>query len=78
MGLAVGHANQHETPAADISCRWVHDREGKSRGYGSIDRIPSRLKNLSSNLRGKFVHAHHHPVLRVHGAGGSCGGRDQT
>ena len=49
---AVGQANQHETAPADISGGRVHDREGKSRGYGGIDRIPSRPKNLNSGIRG--------------------------
>ncbi len=42
MRLAVGHADEHEPSATDVSCRRMDDGEGKSRSNGGVHRIAAR------------------------------------
>ena len=66
MRLAVGHADEHEPAATQISCRRMDHGQSESRGYGGVDRIATGLHDLDSGPRGEFVHADHDGVLRVY------------
>lgn len=77
MRFAVGHADQHESPAADVSRGRMHNRQRESDSDGRIHGIAAGLENIHSHLRGQRVHGDHHRVLRAHGMSrGRSGGRD--
>jgi len=66
MRAAIGHANQHESTAAQISRRRMHHRQRESRSHRCIDRIAAGLHDLDSRPRGQLVNADHDSMLRVH------------
>jgi hypothetical protein len=68
--LAVGHADEHESAATDVSRRWMHHGQGESGGDCGIDGIAAGLHNLHAGARRQFVHAHHNGMLRMHRMGG--------
>src|SRR5947209_13783467 len=64
MRFAVGHADEHKTSAANVSCRWMDDREGKSRGDGGVNGVAAGVHDVDSDLGGEAVHADYHGMLR--------------
>ena len=67
---AVGHADEHEASAADISGRRMHhgQREpGRDRGVNGVAASPH---DLHSRVRRQVVHADHDGVLGVNRMGG--------
>src|SRR5437660_5186735 len=43
VSLAVGHADQHESAASDVSRRGMYDSEGKAGSHCRVDGIPAGL-----------------------------------
>ena len=76
MGFAVGHANQHEPAATDISGRRMNYRQREARSDGRVDGIASGLQDFDTDLGSKLMHADHHRVLGMYRMGGPQAGRD--
>jgi hypothetical protein len=57
---AVGHADQHESAAADISCERMRDSERESHGNRGIDRIATAFQNGNAGVsRDRLLRDHH-------------------
>ena len=71
MGIAGTHADEHKTPAADVTGLRIHHCKRKTRGYSSIDRVAPRFQRLYTGPGSQLVNADHHRVrgvLRMHRA----------
>ena len=73
--LAIGHADQHEAAATDISGRRMHHGQRESGGHRGVDGIAAGLHDLDTGTRCQLVHAHHDGMLRVNRMRGAPGGR---
>ena len=71
MNFAVGHADQHEPAASQISRRRMHYGQSESCGHRSIDRITARPHDVSPSPRSQLVYADYNGVLCVNCVDGS-------
>jgi hypothetical protein len=65
MRLAIGHADQHEAAAAQISRGRMHHGQRESRSHRGIHGIAARLHDLNPSLRSQVARADHDRVLRM-------------
>jgi hypothetical protein len=77
MRFAIGHADQHEPAAPNISRGRVNDRQRESRGDGRIDGIASGLQDVNPDLRSKLMHSDYHRMLGMDWVRGCRADRDR-
>src|SRR6185312_836735 len=53
MDSAVGHADQHESAAANVSRLWMYHCQREAGGYGCIDRISTLAHYLHAGISGQ-------------------------
>ena len=69
-GVTVGHANQHEAPAAQVSRLRECDRQYESDGHGGIHGIAPRLEHFRACLAGQRFAGSDHAVAPGHRSAG--------
>ena len=67
MKLAIGHADEHESAAADIARLGMNDGEGESGSDRGIDGVPTLTHNFDSDIGCQRVDADHHRLGSVRG-----------
>jgi hypothetical protein len=72
MGGAIGHTDQHESPAPEIPGLGMDDGQSESGCDRGIYGVATCLHHLDSSARSQFVHAGHHGMGSMHGAHGRC------
>jgi len=73
--LAVGHADQHESAATNISGRRVHHGQREPGGHRRIDCVAACLHDVDADMGRQFVHADYDSVLRMNRMYGSLSRR---
>jgi hypothetical protein len=63
--LTVGHAQHHETAAAQIAGVGVDNRQGEAGGDRGIDGISAGFQYLQTGITGIMLNADDHGVLRL-------------
>lgn len=60
VGLAVGHADEHESAAAEVARLRMNDGEREADGHCGVHRVTSRLHDLDTCLRSQPMNTGHH------------------
>src|SRR5437879_11388309 len=68
-GFAVGQANQHEAPAANVARGRFDHGERESHGHRRIYRVTAALKDCDSRLRAKFLISCDHAMAGANSLG---------
>ena len=67
---SVGHANEHESAAAQVSRLGMNHRQSEASGHGGIDGVAAGLHHLDSGPGCQFVDAGNHGMRGMHRAHG--------